>query len=226
MKKLPNYLIALVIVLALLSAHDGPLPVRAAPPLWAFVVVGQSNAVLMCPYLVDDIAAVYGTSPRTICAGVNGSNIASWQPGQPNYYSAVSQVQAAIADGYTVKAVIFNHGENDAEFASTTNYAAQANTFLDAFRAAIGNQYAYVVYTQLGDKPVIPAGFQNFVNWNVIRTAQHEMRANRPTYFMIDKAPYDIYDTQSPPYAHDTPAAQSLIANQIVRAIQFFVPVP
>lgn len=183
-----NKRITAVFVLAILFiftffSYDIPSPVHATGPRWLFVVVGQSNAVLMCnpgtilaqteaaqyfPNLPDSIAAYYSNvDTLTICAAVSGSDIASWQPDATgpttptptanNFHAAVNQVLTAKANGYIVKAIIFSQGEADASGWNNTvapdYWTVQAANFLDAFRVAIGDQYVPVIYTELGDKP-------------------------------------------------------------------------
>lgn len=186
----------------------------------AFLLIGQSNAVNLAPYLQAEITDIFGLGAPLLNAAVNGSSIASWQPGQPNYNAAVTLAKDAIDSGFKLKAVLMSHGESDAHLPSAKMYGTDCNYMLDSLRADI-QQHVPMIYTQLGKKPVTPPGYA-FDFWDVLRYQQLTMRFNRPGFFMIDRSQIDIY-ADADPYCHDTGPALGLIAREYGRYLEGWI---
>lgn len=224
MKKILSILLLCIVLLANCAS---PATVRANGPLWSFVMVGQSNGQFLCPYLETSIHAYYGTDARLICAAIPGSVIADWQPGQQDYSDAVIAVRTAQFDGYTLKAILMNHGETDGWYASASTYGAQMANFLDSFKLEIGPPYPFVFYSQLGRRP--SCAEQNYVGypyWETIRLQQHNVRYNRPSWKMIEESPFSAEYVPGLPCAHFNATELQAIANQYMIYLRGWVPVP
>ena len=193
---------------------------------YAFVLLGQSGAVLLHPYLEKQLQDYYGAeNVLLINVPVGGSGIEEWQPDQPNYIAAVNAVIEAKNNGWEIKGIIFNQGESDAKLPSGLIWCSLASNFLDNLRSDIGLPYLYVFYTQLGKKPTTPEpDVLSFINWETVRLQQLKLLHNRPKFFMIPKLAISVYDETSKPYCHDIPSSLESLTVYILKHLKIWIP--
>jgi hypothetical protein len=108
-----------------------------------------------------------------INVAISATNIASWQPGQPNYQAALAHLTAAGDCG----AVLWGQGESDAGDAQITenNYRAGLTGLYSGLRTATSRtagQLPFVIAITGRNARNLGAGAGTDASWSIVRAAQ------------------------------------------------------
>lgn len=115
---------------------------------------------------MKDLYAARGGRYTIIPSAMGGTSVENWQPSATNIFdrstlfgSALYRAAGTIANGRTLRALLWTQGEANASNGSTSTYRNYFKTMLDAFRDNLDRKNLPCIYTQLGIYDTAAAGF-------------------------------------------------------------------
>jgi hypothetical protein len=148
--------------------------------VYAFLSIGQSNALRCEPYLESALKSAYGPDTILIRLAVGGSWIRSWCPGGKCYDISIPIIQSYLALGYEIKGACVNQGEadtrDDAGMAGV-EWGTYYPLMCESMQNDLGVLFTFV-HSILGPKPIGELDANGHAverpHWNAVLTAQRE----------------------------------------------------